>query len=180
MTNRADLHPSYPSCGFGDNFCGDDCVNNCDAKAQCGEDGNLTSCPLGVCCSQFGFCGSTADLFSHPASQPLTTPQTTATSSQTDRLFTGATGVCSNSNSKRGNGTEPSSQAQGQGQDGLGGWEIERTSRQIVLVSALRLLGFTGTDFRNHRSRNLEKRRGVSYGPGVWAPFAWRVSSCCV
>ncbi|KAL4745602.1 glycoside hydrolase superfamily [Aspergillus terricola var. indicus] len=47
----------FGSCGFGDDFCGDDCVNNCDVKAQCGENENLTSCPFGVWCSEFGFCG---------------------------------------------------------------------------------------------------------------------------
>jgi chitinase len=50
-------------CGYGPTYCGDGCLSNCDAKAECGqysETGNGT-CPLNVCCSQFGFCGTTED-----------------------------------------------------------------------------------------------------------------------
>ncbi|KAF8966666.1 hypothetical protein BDZ97DRAFT_1807457 [Flammula alnicola] len=42
-------------------FCGVGCLSNCDALAECGPDaapGN-ENCPLNVCCSQFGFCGTT-------------------------------------------------------------------------------------------------------------------------
>ncbi|ROW01932.1 hypothetical protein VMCG_05588 [Cytospora schulzeri] len=39
------------------------CTSNCDAKAECGQYGKpgQQDCPLSVCCSQFGFCGSTSD-----------------------------------------------------------------------------------------------------------------------
>lgn len=57
-------------CGYGPDYCGtngqspnDKCWSNCDARAECGrfakEPG--TKCPLNVCCSQFGFCGTTED-----------------------------------------------------------------------------------------------------------------------
>ncbi|KAJ5487608.1 hypothetical protein N7530_001908 [Penicillium desertorum] len=48
------------TCGFGDTFCGSDCASQCDAKPECGMDANPPgkSCPLHVCCSKFGFCGT--------------------------------------------------------------------------------------------------------------------------
>ncbi|KFA55929.1 hypothetical protein S40293_08857 [Stachybotrys chartarum IBT 40293] len=60
------------TCGFGPTFCGDDCDSQCDARPECGQyadppEPHLTShfpgrtCPLNVCCSEFGFCGSTAE-----------------------------------------------------------------------------------------------------------------------
>lgn len=55
-------------CGYRPEHCSPSspktCVANCDAKAPCGEfsaDGK-TSCPLNVCCSRLGFCG-TLDVF---------------------------------------------------------------------------------------------------------------------
>lgn len=51
-------------CGYSPTECGaGNCTSNCDAKAECGQYGKKGSqnCPLGVCCSQFGFCGSTND-----------------------------------------------------------------------------------------------------------------------
>ncbi|KAF8908652.1 hypothetical protein CPB84DRAFT_1843537 [Gymnopilus junonius] len=51
-------------CGFGPSFCGAGiCTSNCDAKAECGPfaDASNFTCPLSVCCSQFGFCGTTDD-----------------------------------------------------------------------------------------------------------------------
>ncbi|TFK66092.1 hypothetical protein BDN72DRAFT_162975 [Pluteus cervinus] len=57
-------------CGYGPESCGtngqspnDACWSNCDAKAECGrfsEPANKT-CPLNVCCSEFGFCGMTEE-----------------------------------------------------------------------------------------------------------------------
>jgi hypothetical protein len=50
------------SCGFGPDWCGDgNCVSNCDAVAECGEYGGGKECPLNVCCSRWGFCGTTED-----------------------------------------------------------------------------------------------------------------------
>ncbi|KAJ5705359.1 hypothetical protein N7536_001048 [Penicillium majusculum] len=50
-------------CGYGDSWCGDTCISNCDAKAECGKDAEDPSanCPLNVCCSPFGFCGTTEE-----------------------------------------------------------------------------------------------------------------------
>ncbi|KAJ6133731.1 class V chitinase [Penicillium sp. IBT 18751x] len=51
-------------CSFSPSSCAADvCISNCNATAPCGEyakagEGN---CPLNVCCSQFGFCGTTSD-----------------------------------------------------------------------------------------------------------------------
>ncbi|KAK8082816.1 glycoside hydrolase family 18 protein [Apiospora saccharicola] len=46
-------------CGYSPGECG--AANNCDAKAECGIYGKAgqQNCPLKVCCSKFGFCGST-------------------------------------------------------------------------------------------------------------------------
>jgi len=50
-------------CGYSDASCGTGCQHNCDAKAQCGPYAPSESqkCPLNVCCSEFGFCGSTTE-----------------------------------------------------------------------------------------------------------------------
>ncbi|KAF2222118.1 hypothetical protein BDZ85DRAFT_239225 [Elsinoe ampelina] len=51
-------------CGYSPSECGaGNCTSNCNAKAECGEFGTpgKQNCPLGVCCSKFGFCGSTKD-----------------------------------------------------------------------------------------------------------------------
>jgi len=47
-------------CGYGDTYCGTGCVSNCDAAAQCGKDAATynATCPLNVCCSQYGFVSS--------------------------------------------------------------------------------------------------------------------------
>lgn len=48
---------------IGPTFCGTDCDSQCDAKSECGQyaDPPGKKCPLNVCCSEFGFCGSTAE-----------------------------------------------------------------------------------------------------------------------
>ncbi|KAF5523516.1 Chitotriosidase-1 [Colletotrichum aenigma] len=51
-------------CGYSPAECGAaNCTSNCDAKAECGQYGKPGKqiCPLGVCCSEFGFCGSTSE-----------------------------------------------------------------------------------------------------------------------
>ncbi|RDW92951.1 uncharacterized protein DSM5745_00273 [Aspergillus mulundensis] len=57
-------------CGFGPKYCGEDgkspndvCWSNCDAHAECGvyAETKGDECPLNVCCSQYGFCGTTAE-----------------------------------------------------------------------------------------------------------------------
>lgn len=51
-------------CGFSPKECGADvCISNCKATAPCGQyakEGEK-NCPLNVCCSFFGFCGSTSE-----------------------------------------------------------------------------------------------------------------------
>jgi chitinase len=44
-------------CGYGSTYCGTGCVSNCDATAECGKDAAIANqtCPLNVCCSQYGF-----------------------------------------------------------------------------------------------------------------------------
>ncbi|KAK4143425.1 glycoside hydrolase superfamily [Dichotomopilus funicola] len=54
-------------CGMGPTFCAPgNCTSQCDAKSDCDpgwgpEWSQATNCPLNVCCSKFGFCGTTAD-----------------------------------------------------------------------------------------------------------------------
>ncbi|KAJ5918124.1 hypothetical protein N7454_010499 [Penicillium verhagenii] len=50
-------------CGYGSDFCGDTCVSNCNATAACGRDAATagTTCPLNVCCSEWGFCGTSTE-----------------------------------------------------------------------------------------------------------------------
>ncbi|KAK8076337.1 hypothetical protein PG994_003609 [Apiospora phragmitis] len=53
------------ACGLGPKFCGEDCTSTCQEKSECDPDNwgpqyaNATDCPLNVCCSEFGFCGTT-------------------------------------------------------------------------------------------------------------------------
>ncbi|KAF2472768.1 killer toxin alpha/beta, partial [Lindgomyces ingoldianus] len=52
-------------CGFAPAQCGSgNCISNCNATAPCGQYAKKEDqqCPLNVCCSDYGFCGST-DLF---------------------------------------------------------------------------------------------------------------------
>ncbi|KAK8859535.1 glycoside hydrolase [Apiospora arundinis] len=53
-------------CGTGPDYCSKDkCINSCDFKAECDPGGwgsefvKSSKCPLNVCCSDFGFCGTT-------------------------------------------------------------------------------------------------------------------------
>ncbi|CAG8236650.1 unnamed protein product [Penicillium salamii] len=51
-------------CGLGPDFCGsDNCVSSCDYKSECDPGwgikwSNASTCPLNVCCSDYGFCGT--------------------------------------------------------------------------------------------------------------------------
>lgn len=44
-------------CGYGPAYCGDGCVSNCGAVAECGQfaEDPGKPCPLNTCCSEFGF-----------------------------------------------------------------------------------------------------------------------------
>lgn len=51
---------------MGPTFCGDGCISTCDQKSECDPGwgiqwSNASVCPLNVCCSKFGFCGTTQD-----------------------------------------------------------------------------------------------------------------------
>ncbi|PYH48074.1 glycoside hydrolase, partial [Aspergillus saccharolyticus JOP 1030-1] len=51
------------NCGYGSDFCGKACSANCNRKSECDpgwgrEWSNASTCPLNVCCSKFGFCGT--------------------------------------------------------------------------------------------------------------------------
>ncbi|KAM3079706.1 hypothetical protein ACMFMG_006117 [Clarireedia jacksonii] len=68
--NHACCPKETGQCNYGPKACGtngispnDVCWSNCDAKAECGRYAEPAGkkCPLNVCCSQFGFCGSEAD-----------------------------------------------------------------------------------------------------------------------
>ena len=53
-------------CGAGPDFCGTGCTSECTWKSDCDPGwglqwSNAATCPLNVCCSHFGFCGTTAD-----------------------------------------------------------------------------------------------------------------------
>ncbi|EXK25265.1 hypothetical protein FOMG_18061 [Fusarium oxysporum f. sp. melonis 26406] len=55
-------------CGTGPNYCSKaKCINSCEFKAECNPGNwpsqyfNSTKCPLNVCCSKFGFCGTTEE-----------------------------------------------------------------------------------------------------------------------
>ncbi|KAL7622471.1 hypothetical protein AAE478_007977 [Parahypoxylon ruwenzoriense] len=50
-------------CGMGPKFCGDGCTSTCTSKSECDPGwgiqwSNASKCPLNVCCSDYGFCGT--------------------------------------------------------------------------------------------------------------------------
>lgn len=63
-------------CGYAPTECGtDSCISSCNATAPCGQYAKSAekNCPLNVCCSFFGFCGSTDEFCTiggeHPCQQ---------------------------------------------------------------------------------------------------------------
>ncbi|KAJ0418206.1 glycoside hydrolase superfamily [Aspergillus carlsbadensis] len=54
-------------CGHGPEFCApENCVSGCESKSECdpgfgGKWSDSSKCPLNVCCSDFGFCGTTKE-----------------------------------------------------------------------------------------------------------------------
>ncbi|KAI8944631.1 carbohydrate-binding module family 18 [Xylaria longipes] len=61
------------NCGYGPAFCADDvCSSKCDSKSECGEGAEDPSipCPLNVCCSKYGFCGTTEEFCGPNYTQP--------------------------------------------------------------------------------------------------------------
>lgn len=54
------------ACGLGPKFCGENCTSTCDQKSNCNPGWGMQwskadKCPLNVCCSEYGFCGTTED-----------------------------------------------------------------------------------------------------------------------
>ncbi|KAK0630523.1 glycoside hydrolase superfamily [Bombardia bombarda] len=78
-------------CGTGPTFCGaGNCTTNCDYKAECDPGGwgsqysAATKCPLNVCCSPFGFCGTTEEFC-----QGVTVPQPHCTGNSISKRIIG-------------------------------------------------------------------------------------------
>ncbi|KAK4143160.1 glycoside hydrolase superfamily [Dichotomopilus funicola] len=64
-------------CGLGPDYCGDKCTSTCNYKSECDPGwgmkwSNASACPLNVCCSEFGFCGTTPDFC---AGEVVSSPQ---------------------------------------------------------------------------------------------------------
>ena len=47
------------TCGYGPDFCGTGCLNNCNATAMCGfySEGGTEKCGMNLCCGAAGWCG---------------------------------------------------------------------------------------------------------------------------
>ncbi|KAK1699992.1 hypothetical protein BDP55DRAFT_213442 [Colletotrichum godetiae] len=82
-------------CSYAPTSCGADvCISNCDAKAPCGQYAvpETASCPLNVCCSKHGFCGSTDDFCGDGCQEgfggcgPPPTPQCSGSSAMARRI----------------------------------------------------------------------------------------------
>jgi chitinase len=58
------------NCGYAPAYCGEGCISNCNATAECGQYAATPgkTCPLNACCSEHGFCGTT-ELFCKPGCQ---------------------------------------------------------------------------------------------------------------
>ncbi|GLA58752.1 hypothetical protein AtubIFM54640_008854 [Aspergillus tubingensis] len=69
-------------------FCGDTCVSNCNATAPCGKDASTpdATCPLNVCCSEWGFCGTTDDFCGTGCQGDFCGPPTVPSCSSNDVL----------------------------------------------------------------------------------------------
>ncbi|KAF4332668.1 bacteriodes thetaiotaomicron symbiotic chitinase [Fusarium beomiforme] len=67
-------------CGYGPTYCGKGCISNCTAKAECGKFAKKgdEKCPLNVCCSEFGFCGTTKDFCTGKCQSNCGTPKVPA------------------------------------------------------------------------------------------------------
>lgn len=85
-------------CGFGDTYCGttgespnDACWSNCDAHAECGKDAVPAhkGCPLNVCCSPFGFCGTTDEFCGKGCQSGCEQPSSNATGSDSQQRIIG-------------------------------------------------------------------------------------------
>jgi chitinase len=104
----------YNVCGMGPTYCSaKTCINNCDAKAECNPDNwpeqyvNATTCPLNVCCSSFGFCGTTEEFCGNTT---VTRPSCDADAQSINRVI----GYYNSAAASRGcGGMQPASISQG-------------------------------------------------------------------
>ncbi|KAJ6559056.1 putative class V chitinase [Mycena vulgaris] len=77
-------------CGLGPTFCGPgNCTSSCDQKSDCdpgwgAEWSSAEKCPLNVCCSKFGFCGTTSEFC---GDQTVTEPSCLGGSSSNQRTI---------------------------------------------------------------------------------------------
>lgn len=85
-------------CGYGPTYCGttgsspnDACWSNCDAHAPCGQYAAQPgqTCPLNVCCSQFGFCGTTTDFCGTGCQSNCQAPSSGKTDSDVQKRIVG-------------------------------------------------------------------------------------------
>ncbi|GKT65310.1 chitinase [Colletotrichum tofieldiae] len=70
-------------CGLGPEYCGADCFSSCSEKSECDPGWGMqwsaaSTCPLNVCCSKFGFCGTSQDFCD---GKTVPNPQCSGTSS---------------------------------------------------------------------------------------------------
>ncbi|RGP81325.1 glycoside hydrolase family 18 [Fusarium longipes] len=78
-------------CGTGPKFCGKDCTSECDYKSECDpgwglQYSNFTECPLNVCCSEYGFCGT---LPSYCKGETVASPQCSRDQHTSDKRTVG-------------------------------------------------------------------------------------------
>ncbi|KAJ4230943.1 hypothetical protein NW759_002926 [Fusarium solani] len=71
-------------CGTGPDYCGEKCTSSCDYKSECDPGwgikwSNNSGCPLNVCCSEFGFCGT---IDSYCKGKKVTSPECSGRSSE--------------------------------------------------------------------------------------------------
>ncbi|KAI1373922.1 glycoside hydrolase superfamily [Hypoxylon crocopeplum] len=76
-------------CGMGPDFCGEGCISTCNEKSECDPGwgmqwSNASTCPLNVCCSAFGFCGTTQDFC---AGKTVASPQCSGGTSADQKLI---------------------------------------------------------------------------------------------
>lgn len=58
-------------CGYGPTYCGNGCLSQCEATAECGKFAEIPgkTCPLNTCCSEFGFVSDWLLLHNFPGSK---------------------------------------------------------------------------------------------------------------
>ncbi|KAH8649259.1 chitinase [Xylariales sp. PMI_506] len=77
-------------CGLGPSYCAPgNCTNSCDAKSDCDPGWGAQwsakeSCPLNVCCSQYGFCGTTSEFC---GDEKVTSPSCTGGNSAAQKII---------------------------------------------------------------------------------------------